>query len=129
MREGGLIAVLHPYPDGAEKALSRIKAEWDIPPSDLDPKTIYPHLLRVAPEGEVVTEGGDPKKGEGLAKTTFDATYYDHYMAHAPIETHTALAKPEGDRMMVWAMAVTCATPASTEVPSRKKTLMTPMPL
>jgi nicotinate dehydrogenase subunit B len=103
VRDGDLIAVLHQYPDGARKALARIKAEWDVPPSDLDPKTIYPHLLRVAPEGEVVTQGGDLKEGEGLAQTTYDATFYDHYMAHATIETHTALAKSEGDRMIVWA--------------------------
>ena len=103
VRDGDLIAVLHQYPDGAEKALARIKAEWDVPQSDLDPKTIYPHLLRVAPEGEVVTEGGDPKEGERLAHTTYEGTFYDHYMAHATIETHTALAKPEGDRMIVWA--------------------------
>jgi CO/xanthine dehydrogenase Mo-binding subunit len=103
VRDGDLIGVLHQHPDGAEKALSLIKAEWEVPQSDLDPITIYPHLLRVAPEGEVVTEGGDPKEGERLAQTTYDATFYDHYMAHAPIETHTALAKPDGDRMTVWA--------------------------
>lgn len=102
VRDGDLIAVLHPFPDGAEKALSRIKAEWDVPLSDLDPKTIYPHLLRVAPEGKVVTEGGNLGEGEKLAKTTFEGTYYDHYMAHAPMETHTAMARPEGDRMVVW---------------------------
>jgi isoquinoline 1-oxidoreductase len=103
VRDGDLIAVLHPHPDGAEKALSRIKAEWNIPQSDLDAKTIYAHLLRMAPEGQVVSEKGDLKQGEVLAKTTYDATYYDHYMAHATMETHTALAKPEGDRMTVWA--------------------------
>jgi isoquinoline 1-oxidoreductase len=59
--------------------------------------------LRVAPEGEVITQGGDLQEGERLAQTTYGATYYDHYMAHATIETHTALAKPEGDRMVVWA--------------------------
>jgi nicotinate dehydrogenase subunit B len=103
VRDGDLIAVLHQYPDGAQRALDRIKAEWDIPQSDLDPKTIYQHLLRVAPESEIVTEGGDPKEGERLAQTTYDGAFYDHYMAHATIETHTALAKPEGDRMTVWA--------------------------
>ena len=103
VRDGDLIAVLHPHPDGAEKALGRIKAEWDVPQSDLDPKSIYQHLLRVAPEGTAVSEGGDLKEGERVAQTTYDATYYDHYMAHAPIETHTALAKPEGDRIVVWA--------------------------
>ncbi|MBI4768130.1 MAG: xanthine dehydrogenase family protein molybdopterin-binding subunit [Deltaproteobacteria bacterium] len=102
VRDGDLIAVLHPYPDGAEKALSRIKAEWDVPQIDLNPKTIYPHLLRVAPRGVVVTEGGDLGEGERLSQTTYEGTYYDHYMAHAPMETHTALAKPEGDRMVVW---------------------------
>ncbi len=103
VRDGDLIAVLHQYPDGAQKALARIKTEWEVAQSDLDPKTIYPHLLRIAPEGEVVTEGGDPKEGERLAQTTYEGTFYDHYMAHATIETHTALAKPEGDRMIVWA--------------------------
>ena len=38
VRDGDLIAVLHRYPDGAEEALSRIKAEWDVPQSDLDAK-------------------------------------------------------------------------------------------
>ncbi len=74
-----------------------------MPPSDLDPKTIYAHLLKVAPAGETVTEGGSLKEGERLAQTTYDATYRDHYMAHAAIETHTALARFEGGRMTVWA--------------------------
>jgi isoquinoline 1-oxidoreductase len=103
VRDGDLIAVLHQHPDVAARALSRIKAEWEVPQSDLDGTTIYAHLLRVAPEGEVITQGGDLQEGERLAQTTYGATYYDHYMAHATIETHTALAKPEEDRMVVWA--------------------------
>jgi len=103
VREGDLVAVLHHYPDGAEIALSKIKAEWEVPRSDLDPASIYPHLLHVAPAGETVTQGGDLRSGERLAQTTFDATYRDHYMAHAAIETHTALARFEGGRMTVWA--------------------------
>ncbi len=103
VRDGDLIAVLHRYPDGAETAIAKIKAMWDVPRSDLDPKTIYPHLLKVAPPGETVSEGGDLKAGERLARRTFDATYRDHYMAHAAIETHTALASFKGGRMTVWA--------------------------
>ena len=102
VRDGEMIAVLHPFPDHAQKALACIKPEWEIPQSDLDPKTIYAHLLRVAPNGEPVTQGGDLKQGEQMAEATFEATFYDHYMAHATIETHTAIAKPEGDRMFVW---------------------------
>jgi isoquinoline 1-oxidoreductase len=103
VRDGDLIAVLHQHPDVAARALSRIKAEWDIPQSDLDNTTIYAHLLRMAPEGDAITQEGDLKEGERLAQTTYGATYYDHYMAHATIETHTALAKPEEDGMVVWA--------------------------
>ena len=102
IRDGDFIAVLHQYPDMAEKALSRIKPEWDAPQNSLDAKSIYPHLLSVAPQGDVVSQGGDIAEGERLARTSYEAAYYDHYMAHAAIETHTALAKPEGDRMIVW---------------------------
>jgi len=103
IRDQDLISVLHPYPDGAEKALSKIKAEFDLPEAKVDPKTIFEHLLNVAPEGEVVTQGGNIKEGERAAREAFEATYLNHYVAHATIETHTALAKIEKDRVTVWA--------------------------
>ena len=53
IRDGDLIAVLHAYPDEAEKALARIKDQYDLPGSGVDGKTIFEHLLKVAPEGEV----------------------------------------------------------------------------
>ncbi len=52
MEEEDLIAVLHPYPDVAENALLKIKANYDIPESGLNENTIFDHLLKVAPEGE-----------------------------------------------------------------------------
>ncbi len=103
IRDRDLIAVLHPYPDGAEKALSKIKAEFDLPEAKVDPQTIFKHLLDVAPGGEVVTQGGNIKEGERAAQEAFEATYLNHYVAHATIETHTALAKIEKDRVTVWA--------------------------
>jgi isoquinoline 1-oxidoreductase len=103
VQERDLIAVLHPYPDVAEKALSKIKAEFDLPDAKVNPKTIFKHLLNVAPEGEVVTQGGDIREGERVAREAFEATYLNHYVAHATIETHTALVKIEKDRVTVWA--------------------------
>jgi len=41
----------------AEQALSKIKAKFDLPEANVDPRTIFKHLLSVAPEGEVVTQG------------------------------------------------------------------------
>jgi len=107
VRDGNLIAVLHEYPDVAETALSEIRARFQTPESELDEKNIFDHLLRVAPQGDVVAEGGHLQKGELAAKTIFEETYLDGYVAHAPIETHTAVVKIEGKRATVWASAQT----------------------
>jgi isoquinoline 1-oxidoreductase len=100
--DGDFIAVLHKYPDVAEKALVKIKAYYDTPKSDLNEKTIFEHLLKVAPAGEVVAENGNLKKGEAEAATIIEQTYLDGYKAHAPIEPHSALAHVEGDKATVW---------------------------
>ena len=103
IREPDLIAVLHPLPDGAEKALSRLKVEFSIPEDRLDNETIFAHLMKAAPkEGETIAEAGDLKEGERVSARVFDETYFDHYVAHAALETHTAVAKVEGDRVTVW---------------------------
>jgi len=103
VREGDLIAVLHPFPDGAETTLAKIKAEFDLPEAKVDDQTIFEHLLNVAPQGDVVAQEGDVEKGRRLASITFEETYLNQYVAHAPIETHTAIAKVEGNKATVWA--------------------------
>jgi isoquinoline 1-oxidoreductase len=103
VQERDLIAVLHLYPDVAEQALPKIKAKFDLPEAKVDAKTIFKHLLNVAPEGDVVTQGGNINEGERVAREAFEATYLNQYVAHAAIETHTALVKIEKDRATVWA--------------------------
>lgn len=104
VQDKDLVAVLHPLPDVAEKALSLIKAEFEVPPNTIDNSTIFSHLLKTAPkEGQVFGEGGNLKEGEALAATTFEHTYFDHYVAHSAMETHTALANMEGDKLTLWA--------------------------
>ena len=103
VQERDLVAVLHLYPDVAEQALSKIKATFDLPEAKVNPKTIFKHLLNMAPEGEVVTQGGNVNEGATDARETFEATYLNQYVAHATIETHTALAKIDKDRVTVWA--------------------------
>jgi isoquinoline 1-oxidoreductase len=107
VREGDLIAVLHPTPDGAVEALEKIHAQFDIPQEDLDHTNIYTHLLNVASNKDVIEENGNLEEGKKLSSRLFDETYLNCYVAHAPIETHTALAKVDGDRAMVWASSQT----------------------
>ncbi len=102
VRDGDLIAVLHPRPDLAEAALLKIKADFKPAKSDVDDKTIFDHLLKVAPAGSVLDSGGNLKTGEREAKAHIDATYLNSYVAHAPIEPHTATVHIEGNRATVW---------------------------
>ncbi|MEJ2725818.1 MAG: molybdopterin-dependent oxidoreductase, partial [Deltaproteobacteria bacterium] len=107
VREGDFIAVLHEHPDAAELGLSRIKATFARPESDLDETTIFKHLLNVAPEGAFVSGAGDLHKGQSASTSLFDETYLDGYVAHAPIEPHTAVVKIEGNTCTAWASSQT----------------------
>jgi isoquinoline 1-oxidoreductase len=107
VEDGDFIAVLHPYPDLAERALARIKSEYDRPAPNVDDKTIFDHLLKVAPQGQTVAEGGNLAEGRNAAHDVLEQTYLNSYVSHAPIETHTALAKIEGNNLTLWASTQT----------------------
>jgi len=107
IQEGVFVAVLHKYPDVAEMALEKIKAKFDTPKSDLDDKNIFEHLLKVAPQGQVVTKEGNLQTGEQEAATVVEESYFDGYKAHAPIEPHTAVVKIDGNKATVWASTQT----------------------
>ncbi|HEX9975196.1 MAG TPA: molybdopterin cofactor-binding domain-containing protein, partial [bacterium] len=112
IKDGDFIAVLHKYPDIAEKALKKITSEFDIPEAKVDDKTIFDHLLEVASKGEVVAQDGNIATGEKMTSTIIEGKYLNSYVAHAPIEPHTAAAKIDGEKITVW---------ASTQAPFRAK--------
>ncbi len=107
IQQGDFVAVLHKYPDVAEDALSKIRAKFETPQSNLDDTTIFDHLLKVAPEGKIVAQGGNVQEGERAANAVFEETYLDGYKAHAPIEPHTAVVKIEDNKATVWASTQT----------------------
>jgi isoquinoline 1-oxidoreductase len=103
VRDGDFIAVLHEHPDVADRALALVKAEFDRPAPTVDDATIFDHLVGSAPQGQVVSESGNLQQGEALATAVFERTYLNSYVAHATIETHSAVAKYEHDKVTVWA--------------------------
>lgn len=107
VQEKDLVAVLHKYPDVAEFALSKVKAKFSVPESKLDEKTIFDHLLKVAPEGRSVDKGGVLQTGETESSAVAEQTYFNDYVAHSPIEPHAALAMVEKDKVTVWASTQT----------------------
>ncbi|MGB3223426.1 MAG: molybdopterin cofactor-binding domain-containing protein [Desulforhopalus sp.] len=102
VRDGDMIAVLHEKWDIADLALSKIKARFDTPAAKVDTDSIFDHLLKVAPEGKVLQEGGNLETGEKQSKMLFELTYLDGYVAHAPMEPHTATVEYKNGRATVW---------------------------
>ena len=107
VNQDGMIAVLHGDPETAQKALGSIKAEFDVPKPAADNETIFDYLVKVAPQPQERERKGDLAEGEKACATVFEGRYVNGYGAHAPIETHTALAKVEGGKATVWASTQT----------------------
>ena len=131
VRDGDLIAVLHALPDEAERALSLLRAKFDRPKTNLNDSNIFERLLADAPPGEVMAEKGDLREGRGLASRSIEASYRQGYVAHAPIETHTATANIESGKMTVWASTQTPfrarqEVAAELGLPSEKVRIITP---
>ncbi len=101
-REGDLVAVLHPNPNQAADALSKIRAEFDPSPSQLDDQTIFDHLVKNAGKGRTAAQSGNIDEGRKMAAIVVEQTYLDGYKAHSAMETHTALAHVEGNKATVW---------------------------
>jgi nicotinate dehydrogenase subunit B len=83
-----LVAVLHADPERAAKALAAIQAEWERPEAKFDTDTIYDYFVQNVPAAEV--------KGQ------FQSTFQTAYVAHAAMETHTAVAELKDGKLTAW---------------------------
>ncbi len=107
IEDGDLVAVLHATPDGAAAALGRVRADFEVPESDLDDQNIFEALLADNARGRGLAKAGDLKVGEEAAAHFFDSTFLDGYVAHAPMETHTAVAEVGAESATIWASTQT----------------------
>ncbi|MEK6611998.1 MAG: molybdopterin cofactor-binding domain-containing protein, partial [Gemmatimonadota bacterium] len=108
VRDGELVAVLHAHRDEADKALKLVKAVYDPSPSTLDHENIFEHLEKAAPSARIVGPSGNVAEGEMSAAQVISGKYRKGYVAHAPMETHSAVAAvaPDG-KVTVWASTQT----------------------
>ncbi|MBI4911940.1 MAG: xanthine dehydrogenase family protein molybdopterin-binding subunit [Acidobacteria bacterium] len=103
VRDGAFLAVLHPQPDTARKALALVKGTFEGTEPDVDDGRIYQYLLdKAAPGQRVVSSRGDLAAGEKRAATVVEGEYRNAYESHATLEPHTSVAKWEEGRMTVW---------------------------
>jgi nicotinate dehydrogenase subunit B len=103
IQEDGLIAVLHENPELAENALAMVSAKWDVPEPKVDNQSIFGYLKKAASDGSVYVEQGNLSDGHAAAKKRIESEFYNHYVAHAPIEPYTVLARTEDEKVTVWA--------------------------
>lgn len=88
VEKGDLVAVLHADPEMAGRALAAVKAEWENAKPSFDTETVYDYFVKNAAAPEV--------KGQ------FHSTFQTAYVAHAPMETHTAVAEMKDGRITAW---------------------------
>jgi nicotinate dehydrogenase subunit B len=103
VRLDGLLAVLAPDPEAAERALKLVRADYEVPPPAFDTDTVYDHLVTAAPAGRTIDSAGDLEAGRRQARQVIERSYRHPYVAHAPLEPHAALAELRDGRMTVWA--------------------------
>lgn len=103
VRDGDFIAVLHENKEKADEAIVKIKAEYTFNEPNVNDKTLYDRFAGADSDVRVFRSKGDMETGLKASDRLFESEFHDPYDAHAPIETHTALARLEGDKMTVWA--------------------------
>ncbi|MFN8012551.1 MAG: molybdopterin cofactor-binding domain-containing protein [Holophagaceae bacterium] len=103
LRDGDLVAVLAADPEACAQALDALKATWTPQRRSEDPDTIFDHLRRAAP----TAQGADGGPAKGASARKVSSTFTKGYVAHAPMEPHTALADVKGGKATVWASTQT----------------------
>lgn len=103
VRDGDFIAVLNENRDRADEAIVKIKAEYSFNELKVNDKTLYDRMVGADSRVNVIRTNGDLDAGARASERIFESEFHDPYVAHASIETHTALANLEGDKVTVWA--------------------------
>jgi nicotinate dehydrogenase subunit B len=103
VRDGDFIAVISENHEKSDLAITKIKADYTFDEMKVNDKTIFDWMVKSEPAANVARTSGDIDSGRQSSEIVVESEYHDVYLAHTPIETHSALAQLEGDKMTVWA--------------------------
>ncbi len=103
VRDADFIGVVAPDPWTAERALSDIKSEWNVPPQPSN-KELFEYLKKNEETGgrESRQVKGSVEEAMASADVKLAQTYTVEYIAHAPLEPRAAVAEWNGDKLTVW---------------------------
>jgi len=103
LRDGDFIAVVSENRDLADLAVVRINSEYTFDELKVNDSTLFDYINRGEYRANEVASAGDISAAPQLCDRLYENEYHDPYLAHCSIETHTALARWEGDKVTVWA--------------------------
>jgi isoquinoline 1-oxidoreductase len=112
VRDGDFIAVLNPSQDLVDVAIARVDTEYEEEEAVADHESIYKYLVEKGTNERELAAQGNLENGKSASVQVFESEFHDPYLAHAPIENHTATAYFEGDKLIMWA---SCQTPFPTK--------------
>ena len=102
VRDGDFVGVLCEREDAAEQALGAIRVRWH-EDSELPSDSDFPGLLKEkAREIVILREEGSPSDGFAQADHVLEGRYFIPHVANAPMETSTAVASWDGEKLTVW---------------------------
>ena len=102
IRDDDFIAVVSDDRDLADQAIVKIKAEYTFNEIKVDDKTIFDRILKADSVADILNSEGDLDAGKKISDTLTESEFYNSYVAHAPIEPHSATAAIEGDKITAW---------------------------
>ena len=102
VRDGDFIAVVGNDRDYVDQAIAKVNATYSFNEIMVDDKSIFDRILKAESTANVVRSNGDIETGRKTSDTLTESEFYNSYVAHAPIEPHTATAVIEGEKITVW---------------------------
>ena len=107
VREGELVGILNENYVLAGMALDKVKAEYSYDEIQVNDRTIFESILKSDSTADDDDSAGDLEAGFKLCDKIIESEIHDPFVAHSPIETHSALAQFENGKLTVWASTQT----------------------
>lgn len=136
VHDGGFVGVAAATEHEAAQAADLIHIEWTVPPPQPSSAELFTYLKEHPGQGRGWGGRGAGPRGsvpDGLKASDhkLQATYTVAYIAHVPLETRSAVAEWEGDKLTVWAgtqrpFGVRQALAQALQIPERKVRVITP---
>jgi isoquinoline 1-oxidoreductase len=101
-RDGGFAGLAARTHDQAQAAIQAVNASWQELASQVTSDNIF-DLLKSTPDGGRQSGRGDLQAGMSAISKPLSVTVRAPYVAHASIEPESALARPDGNKLEVWA--------------------------